>query len=112
MQIELSKQIVEIKEDLGFWDFETLKSTMSSGLVLGEKGEVKGLSDDGLLKIKRKALEIYILTIKDKETEKQKTFSDEWLFSLSKEDGDKLSEALELEQIVQKISEVKKKKKE
>lgn len=111
MQIELSKETVDIKKDLGFWDFENLKSTMSSGLIIGENGEVKGLSDDGLLKIKRKALELYILTIKDKETGKQKSFNDEWLFSLSKEDGDKLSKALELEQIVQKISEVKKKKK-
>jgi len=95
MQLQLSKQVVEIKDELGWWDEEKLKSIIAGTFRFGEENRPEAINAEDYTKAKIDALRLYISSIK--EGEKVIPFSETWLGGLSREDGKKLSDAISLD---------------
>ncbi len=96
MTLQLSKYTVELKDELTWWEEETLKSEIAEGIKLNSGG-VSGISGGTMLRVKMKAIELFIISIK--EGNKIVPFSEDWVKSLSGEDGEKLAEVLNLDSL-------------
>ena len=91
--VKLSKYEVELKDELGWYDSEEIKSVIINEVKMNNTG-VTGISGTGLLNAKIKAFEKLIISIKEGET--VIPFSVDWVKGLNKEDGEKLSQAVDL----------------
>jgi hypothetical protein len=94
MILQLSKCIVELKDELTWYEEELIKSEIASNLRFSgaAMSGVDAIKGTAILDIKMKAFEMFIVSIK--EGEKVIPFSVNWVKGLSKEDGNKLAEAI------------------
>lgn len=97
MTLQLSKCVVEVKDELTWWDEEELKSVIASAFRFGANAQPEAIDTEKYMKAKIKILELSIVSIK--ENDKTIPFSVDWLKRLSKDDGKKLSDATKLDSL-------------
>lgn len=96
--VKITGATVEIKEALNWGDRESLKSTIQSGMKIFQNADEPGKQEvvfdtEAKLKATYKALQICIKKIVTDEG-KEIPYTNEWMNSLSEEDGDKVVEAV------------------
>jgi len=79
---------VELKSNLTWGEQEDIEEEITKGAKINNEG-LSGFDMSALRKSKYKALEVYILKIKDKD-EKEVKFSNEWIDNLSAGSGNVL----------------------
>ena len=95
--IIVGKYNIEVKEELSWYDTESLQATMLGGAKMGLDGntpKLTGIDGDILLNAKIKLFELAIVSIKE-EDGKTYPFSMDWLKNLSQNDGKVLDTTLD-----------------
>ena len=95
MKIKLSKWIVELRDDLGWYEMEEIKASMINGSKLNPATQEIGISGTGMFEARIRLAELAIVSIKNKEGDTDVVFSRDWLKQLGKEDGEMLFSALD-----------------
>jgi hypothetical protein len=93
MQIQLSKYIVELKDELSWYEQNEIEAEMISGSQMNQETKAIVMNGQGMFEAKIKLLERLITSIK--EGDNTIVCSRDWVKGLNQEDGNKLYAAVE-----------------
>lgn len=94
MLVELTNYKVEIKDSITWGEKESINSEYAKLVKPDMKTNEIEMSLQGAFDVKYKALEVCIISIKDKD-ENVIPYTKDWAYNLSQSDGNKLYEAVD-----------------
>lgn len=98
MIVELSNAKVDIKDSITWGDSQKIENAMISGAKMSgkaNKADDIGFNFDATAMLEAKYVTLECLVKEIDENGEKKTFTREWMDNLSREDGDKLYEAVD-----------------